>query len=114
MKAPRLLLPLCGVGIAFAAAAEPLGRLFFAPEQRLLLERQRQEGTSEAGESRIRLDGLAVRRSGRVATWVNGRVEHDERLTRTATLRVGESLDPLTGSKQDLIPDGGIVRSTPR
>lgn len=63
---------------ATTAQAEPLGRLFFTPERRAALERQRQlniqEQTQETIEvASVRLNGL-VRRSGNKGTvWINGR-----------------------------------------
>jgi hypothetical protein len=110
MMAKRCFFLLCGVCAFASASAEPLGRLFFTPEQRSLLERQREEGANEASESRLRLDGWAARRNSGATRWINGRVESDERLARTANLRVGESIDLLTGSRQDVVPDGSIVK----
>lgn len=73
--------PLAALALALMAAsarAEPLGRLFFTPERRAALERQRQlniqEKTQETIEvANVHLNGV-VRRSGNKATvWVNGR-----------------------------------------
>lgn len=106
--------------VAQEATAESLGRLFLTPEQRAVLELQRQYGTltqqKEMADS-LRLDGV-VRRNGEPGNgastiWINGHPRHDERIdSRTgftvfashpervdfhignespATLRVGET-----------------------
>jgi hypothetical protein len=111
MKMLKRVLFLCGMGVAAASPGEQLGRLFFTPEERLLLEQQREGGSSASPDARIRLDGRAARQNGNTTQWINGRVERDRRIAGTAALRVGESLDPLTGTKHDLVPDGSIVRT---
>lgn len=66
--------------------AEPLGRLFFTPERRATLERQRQlniqEKTQETIEvASVHVNGM-VRRSGSKATvWVNGRPQQTDNTT---------------------------------
>ena len=107
--------------VAQEAPAESLGRLFLTPEQRAVLELQRQYGTltqqQEMADDSLRLDGV-VRRNGEAGNgastiWINGHPRHDERIdSRTgftvfasqpervdfhignespATLRVGET-----------------------
>lgn len=111
-------------------AAEPLGRLFFTPEQRSVLERQRQTGRADqpsiAGAESLRLDGLLTRSGGRSTVWVNGQALYDPHAagirpvagqaraaTATASgkateMRVGETLDPSTGTRSDLLPTGAL------
>lgn len=51
-----------------------MGRLFFAPEVRAQLERQRQLNVQESRSleaGTIRLDGIVVRSSGKSTVWVN-------------------------------------------
>lgn len=113
-----------------AIAAEPLGRLFFTPEQRALLDLQRRSGGADglaaAMAESLRLDGMLTRSDGRTAIWVNGRQLHDERggglraaathgrvRTSAATggpaeIRVGETLDPATGARSDLVAPGAV------
>lgn len=115
------------------AAAEPLGRLFFTPERRAQLERQRQYNIQETrtiqGGS-MRLDGIVQRSSGRSTIWVNG-VPQNERsdsagvaaklppqgankaeLTTgdepAAQLRVGEAINRGTRETNDLLGGGTI------
>lgn len=119
---------------SFAANAEALGRLFFSPERRAALDRQRQanvlESTMPQGES-LSLDGLVKRSSGRNTLWVNGRAQH-ERDNPSAvaaalnsgdpakavissgdrppvSLHVGESANRGTGAKIDGLDGGTIV-----
>lgn len=70
-------------GQAFAAndiTNPALGRLFFTPERRATLERQRQLNIQEAqtleGAS-MSLDGVVVRSSGKRTVWINSRAQHD-------------------------------------
>lgn len=52
----------------------PLGRLFFSPEDRVQLERQRQLQVQESRSleaGTIRLDGIVLRSSGKSTVWVN-------------------------------------------
>lgn len=69
-----LLLVLAGPA---QAGAEPLGRIFFTPERRAALDRQRQAalrpGMSRPTEtSQGVIDGVVLRSSGRHTTWVDG------------------------------------------
>lgn len=111
MKGGRLFLMACVILAASRAGAEPLGRLFFTPEQRALLDRQRRDGIDFPVSAAIRLDGLAVRAGKTVGTWINGRAHDRPHPVGLAGLRVGESLDPVTRQKLDLLPDGSIARS---
>ncbi|RTL54985.1 MAG: hypothetical protein EKK46_07055 [Rhodocyclaceae bacterium] len=122
------------------AAVEPdpdnavLGRLFFSPERRSTLERQRQLNIREAqtleGES-ISLSGAVIRSSGHKTFWINGRAQYDNdaaagvtitpkartpgqaRVTaggESATdLRIGESLNRATREKTTGLGDGSIT-----
>ena len=63
-----------------AIAQAPLGRLFFTPERRAALERQRQLNIQEAQAiegSTLSLDGVVVRSSGKRTVWINHRAQHD-------------------------------------
>lgn len=69
-----LLLLLCGV--AHAAAAQPLGRLFYGEAERARLEQLRgqpvQATTVPRAVGTVRHDGIVVRSSGPVTWFVNG------------------------------------------
>lgn len=130
-----LLLPL-----AQGVAAESLDRLFFTPEKRVQLERQRQYNIQEAQSlegATMRLDGVVVRSSGKRTVWVNSRAQHDKAapagvavdvsrrdpgqavLTAgeetPAPLKVGESINRATRDKMDALGGGrvGVTRTRP-
>ena len=72
---PALLIALTG-----QAQAEPLGRLFFTPERRAALERQRQLNIQETRTiegSTVSLDGVVTRSSGKTTVWVNQRPQNE-------------------------------------
>ena len=58
-----------------------LGRLFFTPEQRQTLDRQRQVGIDERAElsadPTLTINGVVTRSSGKRTVWING-VAHNE------------------------------------
>lgn len=109
MKIGAHLVMLCAAGVSMHAHAEALGRLFFTPEQRQVLDRQRLHGDGEDSAAAIRLDGIVRKPSGRRVVWINGR-SRDETASDTAHgLRVGESLDLATGDKRDVVPYGSVT-----
>lgn len=69
-----LCLLLCG--LAHAAAAQPLGRLFYSEADRARLEQQRGQPVQAAAAPRaigaVRHDGIVVRSTGPVTWFVNG------------------------------------------
>lgn len=117
------------------AAEEELGRLFFTPEKRALLDRQRILNTLEsqavAEDPQIIVNGQVRRSSGKRTTWINGQAQNDSE-TRTGVIahpvaqgheqviiesgddpktsvRVGETLSRGTRETHDLIGEGKIV-----
>lgn len=59
-----------------ADSTPPLGRLFYSPEMRKALQRQRQLNLQEVRSlegSSMRLDGIVVRSSGKSTVWINNR-----------------------------------------
>lgn len=139
MKPIRLLASaaglLCLAGAALPASAETLGRLFFTPERRAALERQRLlniQVTQQAIEGEtLAVSGIVKRSSGRNTAWVNGapqydanasagvRVEIDRSNPGTATvtageetpasLKVGEAINRATRKTNSGIGEGRIV-----
>ncbi|WIM06979.1 MAG: hypothetical protein OHM77_06850 [Candidatus Nitricoxidivorans perseverans] len=120
---------------AFAenAAAEPLGRLFFTPERRAALERQRQLNIQEAQTlegATMTLDGVVVRSTGKRTVWINSRAQHDDDAPSGVTadlsarepggailsvgeetpaqLKVGESINRATRETASGLADGQI------
>ncbi|GAB4170716.1 MAG: hypothetical protein Fur0039_10390 [Rhodocyclaceae bacterium] len=119
---------------AQAFAGEGLGRLFFTPEERARLDRQRHEAASPAPAARVgatvRVSGVVVRSGGRGTVWLNGRpfdaeapgsasgprvrrqvparVELDSADGRTLHAQVGESVELATGRRRSLLGRGRI------
>ena len=62
--------------IPFPADSEELGRLFFTPERRQLLDRQRQFNIQERKEipedPTLTINGVVTRSSGKRTVWING------------------------------------------
>jgi antitoxin (DNA-binding transcriptional repressor) of toxin-antitoxin stability system len=140
--APLVVLWLTSLGgpaTAYADDSAPLGRLFFTPERRQALDRQRlssiQETRSLEGET-LSLDGVVQRSSGKATVWINGQVQEVDdhahtgvsvRLTphnpgvaqivpdeETPTrLKVGEEINRATGERNDRL-GGGLVKTPNR
>ena len=77
------------LGAVNCAGAESLGRLFFSPDERAVLEQARQgvrpgSGPVSAAEQ-ITLDGIVRRSSGKSTTWINGLPQHEEGKTHGVT-----------------------------
>jgi len=73
------------LGAGSCAADEPIGRLFFTPQQRAALDagrkiaESRPPGAAKRGTRKkqtIRLDGVVTRSDGERTLWINGRAYH--------------------------------------
>ena len=122
-----------------AIADEELGRLFFTPEKRALLDRQRTLNTLESQDvvedPQIVVNGQVRRSSGKRTTWINGQAQNETE-TRTgvvahpsaggherviiesgdapkAAVKVGETLNRGTQETRDPIGDGKITVQRP-
>jgi hypothetical protein len=118
-----------------ARAAEPLGRLFFTPEQRAALDARRRARVPDnpaaamATSPVTRIDGYVKRSQGPSTVWMNGeslgegtgdaphiepgRGAGDVSVSvgeggRRIRLKPGESLDRGSGEVKDVIGDGEI------
>lgn len=116
------------------ATPAPLGRLFFTPERRAVLERQRLTNVRETetveGTS-MSLDGVVVRSSGKSTVWISGRAQHENdagasgvaaRLTRRQpgkavlsagdeapqSVRVGDTVNRGTLERHSILGNGSI------
>lgn len=114
---------------SLSQAADPVGRLFYTPQQRQDLDRRRQANILEAvvsGESAVTVNGQVVRSSGKSTTWING-VPQDDTATASrpsivtiggqdgeprVNLKVGQTLDKARNEVQDGL-GGGEVRVPP-
>lgn len=119
--------------------SEPLGRLFFTPQQRAMLDRQRQlsllpNRASQEDNGSFTINGLVQRSSGRHTTWVNGIPNSDAEAAagviarpmeggrgtvridgeaKDPALKVGETYRRNSGERQDLLNGGEIVIRRP-
>jgi len=111
---------------ATSAEADTMGRLFFTPEQRILLDNARgqkvkiEERMEEPAPEIVSLNGVVRRDDGRTTVWLNNRAVSDRHTAggvtilpqgtasdpvvfsipqaeRVVTLRVGQNLDVTTG-----------------
>ena len=123
-----------------AFAEEPLGRLFFSPERRQALDRQRQFNIQEKQEVPVdptfTIDGVVTRSSGRKTVWVNGSVQEEREVKQgvtvtpnrinpgkvivqseggpTSAASVGDTLNRTTGEATELLQGGRItIRTAP-
>ena len=125
---------------AGAADSAPLGRLFFTPERRAALERQRtlnlQEAQTLQGNS-ISLDGVVYRSGGKSTVWINQRAQTEDESSRTGVnavvspkspgsavlapgeeaptqLKVGEAINRATGERNTRLGGGVVVTPSDR
>jgi hypothetical protein len=122
-----------------ASAEEALGRLFFTPERREALDRQRQlniQDTRQVNEDpTLTINGMVTRSSGKRTSWINGAAQNENELSGgtivrpsgkspdkvivqagdapSANARVGETVNRNTGEARDLLNDGRIVIKPP-
>jgi len=125
-----LLAALCHI----AKADEELGRLFFTPERRQALDRQRQFNIQEKQEipvdPTLTINGVVTRSSGKRTVWINGVAQNDNEKPSGITIipnrkapgkvvvqpsdapsgsaRVGDTVNRNTGETSDLL-DGGQI-----
>lgn len=61
------------LGQTAGAGAEPLGRLFFSPDERAMLDRGRNQTSRSAmiSTEEITLNGIVRRSGGKTTTWIN-------------------------------------------
>ena len=144
MKLPGRLIPglLCLAMIAPACAADApeLGRLFFTPERRAALERQRASNIQEAQTlqgSSMSLDGVVYRSGGKSTVWINRQAQTENESSRTgvnavvspgtpgsamlapgeeppAQLKVGEAINRATGERNTRLGGGVVVTPSDR
>jgi hypothetical protein len=126
---------LSGVLSPAASAEEALGRLFFTPERRKALDRQRllniQDTKQVSEDPRLTINGMVTRSSGKRTSWVNGAAQNENDMSGgtvvvpqgrdagkvevqggdlpAATARIGETVNRNTGEARDLLNDGRIV-----
>ena len=129
------LVGLVGLVPAHAADAPELGRLFFTPERRVAMERQRTLNVQEAQTlqgTTMSLDGIVYRSGGKATVWVNQQAQTEREASRTgvgavispktpgsailtpgeeapARLKVGEAMNRATGERNTRLGGGSVV-----
>lgn len=128
-------------GPSAVAEEQALGRLFFTPERRQQLDRQREMNLLDEqqipADPTLTIDGIVTRSSGRRTAWVNGQAQHEDDLwsgltvtprhgepgkvlleisdSPAASARVGQTVNRNSGEATDLLKGGRVsVHSTPR
>ena len=117
-----------------AQADEELGRLFFTPERRQTLDRQRQLNIQETQgiptDPTLTINGVVTRSSGKRTVWINGVAQNENEkpsgvavapngrepgkvVVRTgdapaAKAKVGDTVNRNTGESADLLGGGHI------
>ena len=121
-------------------AEESLGRLFFTPERRQQLDRQREMNVLDKqqvpADPTLTIDGIVTRSSGKRTAWVNGSPQNEDDVASGLTVtprrgdpgkvlveandspaaraRVGETVNRTTGQASDLLGGGQVlVRARP-
>ena len=129
------LLALAVLGPARAADSKELGRLFFTPEKRATLDRQRTLNIQEAQTLQgtiMSLDGVVYRSSGKSTVWINQQAQAEGDSSRTgvsavvspktpgsavlapgeetpAQVKVGETINRATGKRDTRLGGGSVA-----
>lgn len=127
-----VLIGTCGwASTGFAQAPDPLGTLLYTPAQRQAMGQARAKPESSAPAASVgkptpaRLDGVVARVHGMGTAWVDGkplpqgpaplaRILDTDAMVGGQRLRVGQSLDPVTGTRTDMVAPGSIRRDHQR
>lgn len=123
-----------------AEESVPLGRLFFTPEKRLALERQRIHNVQQAQALQgvtMSLDGVVYRPGGKSTVWINRQAQSENDQMRTGVkvvvtprnpgralispgedkperLNVGEAINRTTGERNNRLGGGNVtIQPTP-
>ena len=89
---------------------DTLGRLFFTPQQRVALDRQRAQGINTNinvdQHASYTLNGEVRRSSGRNTRWINGEAQTGPGAPRGT---IGDTYHPSTGEREKLLGGGKIT-----
>lgn len=96
-------------GHAVCAGAEPLGRLFFSPDERAMLDRMRQKdsGSTVSATEQVTLNGIVRRSSGKTTAWINQVPQHENETPQGIAVQQGKTSKP---SALLLLPSGRQVQ----
>lgn len=112
MKRHALLLLLALAASPAWPHGETLGRLFFSPQQRAVLDRERQLGISQRptgvdGDASYTFNGEVRRSTGKNTRWING--EPQTASGRSPGVPAGDTFHPTTGEHESLLGGGRII-----
>lgn len=95
-------------GHAVCAGAEPLGRLFFTPDERAMLDRIREKssGSTLSAAEQITLNGLVRRSGGKTTAWINQLPQYGNETPQGVAVRQGPA---SKSSAVLLLPSGKTV-----
>lgn len=106
-------------GSCTAYADSALGRLFYTPAERRMLDQREVAGAQDetSAPAIVTLNGRIIRSDGKTVTWANGSFAESGAqppLARNEKLKVGQSVELNTGEVHDRLKGGRIVvRSAP-
>lgn len=90
-----------------------MGRLFFTPQQRTEMDRQRllNPGANSGAvdnETSQTFNGEVRRSNGRSTRWINGEARWNDSAS-TPRVPIGDTFHPGTGERDSLLGDGRII-----
>lgn len=90
------------------AESPKIGRLFFSPDERAMLDRLRQKsgGSTVSATEQITLNGIVRRSSGKTTAWINQLPHHESKTPQGITVQQGQASKP---SALLLLPSGRQV-----
>lgn len=100
-------------GHAFCAGAEPIGRLFFSPDERAMLDQQRNKTSADSPPNQvtqtdpITLNGIVRRSSGKTTAWINRVPQNENETPQGIAVQQGKTSKP---SALLLLPSGKQVQ----
>ena len=87
--APLVLCSALSVAAPCQAEESSLGRLFFTPERRQAMDRQRMLNLPDKAQTedaaKLTINGVVTRSNGKRTVWVNGAAQHDNASTASAS-----------------------------
>lgn len=111
----RLSLVVGLLAVSGAAYADSvLGRLFYTPSERRMLDQREVAGVQDETSATVivTLTGRIIRSDGKTVTWTNGSSAEssaESPQVRSEELKVGQSVEAQTGEAHDLLRGGSIV-----
>jgi hypothetical protein len=88
-----------------ATESHKIGRLFFSPDERAMLDRTRQKsgGSAVSSSEQITLNGIVRRSSGKTTAWINQVPQHENEAPQGVAVQQGRTSKP---SALLLLPSG--------